>query len=83
MEQEKINNYVDNLDVDTQANLLKKLVKLLIIFRNNEEITRTEESEVDFIIKQIEEFDKKYNLAMQDQVAQAELIFSNSVGKEE
>ena len=59
MEQTKIDRYVDNLDVNTQADLLKKILSLLFIFKDNENITRLEEDEVDFIRKQISEFDEK------------------------
>jgi len=59
MEQTKIDRYVDNLDVNTQADLLKKTLNLLFIFNDNENITRIEEDEVDFIRKQINEFNEK------------------------
>lgn len=66
MEQTKIFRYVDNLDVNTQADLLKKLLDIII---NEIQIRRECQSEavicVDdllFIEKQIEEFNEQYRV---------------------
>lgn len=56
MEQTKIDRYVDNLDVNTQANLLKKVLNMLInIDKGNIWL-----EDVDFVAKQINEFNVQY-----------------------
>lgn len=62
MEQEKIRKYVDNLDVNTQMDLLKKVLNMLI--NQSDIITAhyTVIGDIDFIQKQIEEFNLQYNL---------------------
>ena len=37
MEEKIIDRYVDNLDVNTQADLLKKVLNLLFIFKDKED----------------------------------------------
>ena len=57
MEIQKIEKYVDNLDVNTQADLLKKVLDMLI---NLSEVDATIIEDVCFIQKQIEEFNENY-----------------------
>ena len=57
MEIEKINAYIDNLDVNTQADLLKKVLDVLI---NLSDTDATIIEEINFIKKQIEEFNENY-----------------------
>mgnify|MGYP001567414263 CR=1 FL=1 len=63
MKQEKIDKYVDNLDVNTQVDLLKKVLNLLINF-GTQPVNYIEETkyraETKFIEEQINEFDKQF-----------------------
>ena len=69
MEKQKIDVYIDNLDVNTQADLLKKVLFLLIRARDNfydnfenevQFLYSSEVEEINFIKKQIEEFNENY-----------------------
>ena len=66
MNQETINQYVDNLDVNTQADLLKQVLYLLDNAHNDyEQYNGGDErgsarNEFEFIINQINEFDEQY-----------------------
>ena len=77
MQQEKINRYVDKLDVNTQANLLKKTLIALIEekdrFESNEfdcdEVPMSLQQEkspfledISFIAQQINEFGEQYKM---------------------
>ena len=59
MEQIKIDRYVDNLDVNTQADLLKKY--LLFIFQSGRAVMNNAElSDLEFLEKQVKEFNEQY-----------------------
>ena len=61
MNQEKIDRYVDNLDVNTQADLLKKY--LTFIFQSRKAVMNNAElSDLEFLEKQIDEFNEQFRM---------------------
>ena len=65
MNQEKIDRYVDNLDVNTQADLLKKY--LTFIFQSGKAVMNNAKlSDLEFLEKQINEFNEQFR--MQEEV---------------
>ena len=61
MEQEKIDRYVDNLDVNIQADLLKKVLKIIFDESLKPSISNPDNyNDIDFIDNQIDEFSKQY-----------------------
>lgn len=63
MEKDKIDKFCDNLDVNTQADLLKKVLDMLI---NLSDVDATIIEDVGFIQKQIEEFNENYTDTKQE-----------------
>ncbi|MEK6884272.1 MAG: hypothetical protein AABY22_31870 [Nanoarchaeota archaeon] len=60
MNQEEINRYVDNLDVNTQADLLKKVLGITLIIPTAEDTIVFNDAEKDFIKSQVAEFNEQY-----------------------
>lgn len=59
MQQTKIDKYVDNLDVNTQADLLKKY--LTFVFESGKEVMNNNELyDLEFLAKQIDEFNEQF-----------------------